>query len=187
MRADSIFERWLSLLIPKRSVANVFEVTPEWLATRGIRGVMLDIDNTLTEWRSETLSAEILAWVVSLQKAGIKTCVVSNTHRKDRLKRLSDSIHSDFVFGVAKPGSRGFMLAMEKMGTTPEISAMIGDQIFTDVFGANRVGCLSIHMPPLSAHEFIGTRWISRRLERVLFWYLKRKNRLPAPGDDERP
>lgn len=166
----------VGLLTPDWHPQSLFDVTAKRLKALGIEGVMLDMDNTLTEWRSEDLTPEVLAWIASIHDAGLKTCVVSNTHRRERLKRLCDRMKVDFVLGVRKPRRRGFRLALLKMGTLPERTAIIGDQIFTDVLGGNRMGLYTILVPPLSSVEFFATKWISRRLERIVFTHMKRSS-----------
>jgi HAD superfamily phosphatase (TIGR01668 family) len=178
-RAADERRRWDDLLRPCWHARSLFDVTPERLKNLGVEGVMLDMDNTLTEWRSESFTPEALAWMNALRDAGFKTCVVSNTNRTERLKNLCAILKTDYVLGVTKPRRRGFRLALEKMGTAVQTTAIVGDQIFTDVLGGNRMGLYTILVPPLSREEFVGTRWISRRLERALFSYLQRVKRLP--------
>jgi HAD superfamily phosphatase (TIGR01668 family) len=85
----------------------------------------------------------------------------------------------DFILGATKPRRKGYRLALARMGTAPEQTAFVGDQIFTDVLGGNRMGLYTILVPPLSKREFMGTRLISRRLEQLLFFYLKRTRQYP--------
>lgn len=169
----------IHLLTPRCFANTLFEVTPERLQSLGIDGVMLDMDNTLTEHHAIDFTPAVVDWLASVHDAGIKTCVVSNTHRISRLKRLCEARGIDYVRGVRKPRRNGFRRALEKMGTLPERTAMIGDQIFTDVLGGNRLGLYTILVQPLSREEFLGTRWISRNLERLLFRYLERNRRSP--------
>jgi hypothetical protein len=78
------------------------------------------------------------------------------------------------VKGIVKPRREGLNRAMAAIGTTPPNTAVIGDQIFTDVLGGNRTGLLTILVRPIGKREFIATR-ISRALERLLFWFLRRR------------
>jgi hypothetical protein len=168
---------WIGLLTPRWFAKNLFEVTAKKLHELEMDGVILDMDNTLTEWRSAALAPTVVEWLGHLHDAGLKTCVVSNTHRPDRLKRICEPHGVDFVLGM-KPRRGGFRQALKKMGTARERTALIGDQIFTDVFGGNRMGLYTILVPPLSPVEFIGTK-INRWMERILFDYLKRTRRHP--------
>ena len=170
-------EGWLRYLIPRWMPESLFEVTAERLAALEIRGVILDMDNTLTEWHSGQITAEVLGWIKGLHDQGFRTCVLSNTHREDRLKALCEQLGVDYLLG-SKPRRRGFRAAMLKLGTVAEQTAVIGDQIFTDVLGGNRTGLYTILVPPLSKSEFVGTKWISRRLEKILFAFLDRKHRV---------
>ncbi len=169
---------WIGLLIPDWTAKGLYDVTPEKLQALGMKGLIMDMDNTLTEWRSQVLAPAVVEWLGHLRAAGVKTCVVSNTHRPDRLKRLCDPHGVEFVLGT-KPLHRGFRRALEKMGVPHERTAVIGDQIFTDVLGGARMGLYTILVPPLSPVEFAGTRWVSRLLERALSNYLRRIRREP--------
>jgi HAD superfamily phosphatase (TIGR01668 family) len=172
------------LFTPCWFARSLFEVTAARLKSLGVEGLMLDMDNTLTEWHSMDLTPTVVAWLGHLRDAGIQTCVVSNTNRVDRLQRLCDPHGVAYVLGVQKPRRRGFRLALEKMGTPLERTAIAGDQIFTDVFGGNRMGLYTILVPPLSPREFLGTKWISRNLERVLFAFMERTRRYPPRVPD---
>jgi uncharacterized protein len=156
------------LLTPCWRAHGIAEITAERLNELGLIGVILDMDNTLAEWRAEAPLPEAVVWLGEIHAAGLKTCVVSNTHRTERLKRLCDILGVEYILGAVKPFRRGFRLALERMGTPADRTAVIGDQIFTDVLGGNRMGLYTVLVPPLSSAEFIGTRWISRRLERLL-------------------
>ncbi|MBW3622244.1 MAG: YqeG family HAD IIIA-type phosphatase [Armatimonadetes bacterium] len=176
----------VEFLIPRWFAHGLFEVTPERLEALGIQGLMLDLDNTLAEYYSTDFSPEVSEWLCAVHDVGIKTCVVSNTHRVARLKSLCEPCGVGYVLGVRKPRRKGFRLALAKMGTPPERTAIVGDQIFTDVLGGNRMGLYTILVPPLSHKEFFATRWVSRSLERVLFSYLDRCRRTPPRVPDLR-
>ena len=173
---------WLSYLTPDWLAESLFAVTAERLKSLGLAGLMLDMDNTLTEYHSTDFTPEVIEWLGGIHDAGIETCVVSNTNRVTRLQRLCEPHGVKYVLGVRKPRRKGFRLALEKMGTPRERTAICGDQIFTDMLGGKRMGLYTILVPPLSPKEFLGTKWISRNLERVLFSYLERNRRTPAPA-----
>jgi len=158
------------LLTPDRLVRHVSEVSPIELAeVRGIRAVICDLDNTLAEWHSETIDDEVRHWLRNVQETGLQVCIASNTRNFSRLERIATDLGIHHVPGNAgKPGTRGLRRALQMMEATPIEAAMIGDQLFTDIVAGNRAGIYTILVNPLSPREFIGTKWISRRLEQVV-------------------
>ena len=175
----SIISRWCGvgtgnramhrLLTPSLLVARVQDVSPHLLETRGIRAVISDLDNTLAPWRSEEFADEVLEWLEALRAADIGVCLASNTHHFARLERISKKLGILYVPGNAsKPRRRGLRKALSILGTTPGDTAMIGDQLFTDILAGNRLGLFTVLVNPLTPHEFIGTRLVSRTVERLV-------------------
>ncbi len=162
--------RLSQLLTPSLMVRHVSEVPASLLAARGIRAVVTDLDNTLLPWHGDDNAApEVLAWLGDLRGAGIGVCLASNTRRLERLARLALRWDIAHVPGSAnKPGTRGLRHALSLLGATPGESAMVGDQLFTDILGGNRLGMFTVLVNPLSDREFVGTRYISRNLERLV-------------------
>jgi HAD superfamily phosphatase (TIGR01668 family) len=159
----------LRLLTPDITVAHVRDVTPALLRERGIRAVISDLDNTLVRWRGEDITDEITAWLRLLRASDISVCIASNTRHLTRLERLAAQMGILHVPGNAvKPRRRGLRRALALLQATPGETAMVGDQLFTDILAGNRLGLTSILVNPLSAHEFIGTRLISRTAERLV-------------------
>jgi HAD superfamily phosphatase (TIGR01668 family) len=158
-----------TLLTPKRIVRHVRDISPAELAeVYGIRAVVCDLDNTLAEWHSEAIDDEVRAWLAALHATGIGVCVASNTRNFSRLERVAQGLDILHVPGNAgKPGTRGMRRALQLLEATPGEAAMVGDQLFTDIVAGNRAGMFTILVNPLSPREFIGTRWISRNLERL--------------------
>ena len=157
------------LLTPDLIVAHVRDVTPALLAAHGLRAVISDLDNTLVPWRSEAVTGEIAAWLVTLREAGIQVCIASNTRHVSRLTRLADTLGILHVPGNAsKPGTRGLRKALGLLGADTTDTAMVGDQLFTDILAGNRLGLTTVLVNPLTPHEFIGTRVISRTAERFV-------------------
>lgn len=157
---------------PALRADSVLEITPAFLAERGIRALILDLDNTLVPWHGREVKPEVESWIHSMHAAEMQLCIVSNTHRPGRLKELAAVLGVQYVPSGGKPRRRGFFRAMEAMGTTAEETAVVGDQVMTDIWGGNRCGLLTILVEPLSPVEFIGTRLVSRNVERLLLKYL---------------
>lgn len=157
--------RW----IPDHMLRTVTQLTPEWLAERGIRGLVADLDNTLVPWHEDEIPTDVRQWSTDLRGAGIRLCIASNTLNFGRLARVSAGLSADHFPGNAgKPGTRGVVDALRRMRLRPTEAAMVGDQLFTDMIAGRRAGMTTVLVNPLSPHEFIGTRWVSRNLERVV-------------------
>jgi len=162
--------RLLRPFCPDVYAEHVSDLRPEHLLQRGLRNVFLDLDNTLTPWRSREVAEEVEGWLVEGRAKGLQFCLLSNTRNMARLHALSERLQLPYVRARMKPSRRGFVLGMERLGATPADSAMVGDQLFTDIWGGNRVGMFTIWVRPLHPHEFFGTK-VSRLLERcILRW-----------------
>lgn len=158
-------------LQPDAWVTRVEDLTPAWLARRGIRTLLVDVDNTLAEWRAWQLPAASVAWIERLRSHGIRVCLLSNSRKPRRVRYLAEVHGLPFVAWAGKPRRRGFRRAIAHLGlASPEGVAMVGDQLFTDIYGARRAGVYAILVEPLSPSEFAGTKLI-RKLER---WLLPR-------------
>ena len=157
------------LLTPDILVARAGEVTVEMLRAGHIRAVVTDRDNTLVPWRSSEVACEVADWLVGLRDAGIGVCIASNTRHLSRLERLAAQMDILHVPGsAAKPRRRGLRTALSLLGTSPCDTAMVGDQLFTDILAGNRLGLTTILVNPLTPQEFIGTKLISRTAERIV-------------------
>ncbi|HZT43019.1 MAG TPA: YqeG family HAD IIIA-type phosphatase [Chthonomonadaceae bacterium] len=168
---------WL-VFCPHRSAECVLDVTAEELKANGIRGVILDLDNTLVLWQKEEMTEEVVAWLESLKAAGLKLCILSNSILSKRSERIAARLDCPNVRMARKPARSGFQRAMDAMGTTPEQTAIIGDQVFTDVWGGNRAGIYTILVQPIHPREFLYTRFVSRPLERLLLRHFRRRGHL---------
>ena len=153
--------------------SDVTQIDVQALKRSGINAVLLDLDNTLTEWQNHQIPQNILDWIEGLKSAGIKLCLVSNTRFGKRLKSVSEELKIPFVRRAFKPRKKGFQNAMIELGSSPANTVMIGDQMFTDVLGANRVGIYTIMVKPLGRREFFGTK-ISRAFELIFLYFYRR-------------
>lgn len=170
--------RGLSLLCPHRFLhGGVTDLSPETLKSAGIRGVLVDLDNTLVGWQRADMGEPAREWIRSLKDAGLGVCLLSNTRSGRRLRQLSEELGVPFVPRPGKPARRGFVAAIRLLGLHSHEVAMVGDQMFTDVLGANRVGLFTVMVPPLAHREFFGTK-ISRAFEKVLMAHFRRKGML---------
>lgn len=162
------------MLRPDAVVASVTEVTPDFLRARGVRAVMVDLDDTLLAAGSDRLEPPFRAWLASLRAAGIPVVILSNgTH--SRVARWAEELELIGLALTGKPWGRAFRRGLAELGTPARETAMVGDQLFTDVFGANRAGLVSVLVAPLSPGLLPHTR-VLRHLER----FLLRRFRLPG-------
>jgi len=167
-----------SLVRPDARVASVCDMTPEWLAERGIDALLIDLDNTLAPWRARELPQHARAWLDRIRAAGVKVCLLSNSRTPRRVKHVAETIGIPFVAWAGKPRRGGFRRALEVLGKADARGvAMVGDQLLTDVMGAHRAGVFAVLVERMTGAEFIGTRWV-----RVLERWLLRRYGPPAPS-----
>lgn len=156
-----------SLLAPSQLAGAVWEINLEALRSQGIRGLILDLDNTLTDWNQSYLRPQVLEWIASAKALNLKLCLVSNAIRGRRVRALAGELGISVVTWACKPLPTAFRRAMRTMGTEADSTCAIGDQVFTDMLGANWLGLKTILLPPLSPRESPHTKLI-RRLEKPL-------------------
>ena len=159
---------------PKKYVDSAYDIPYEAFYQRGIRGVIFDIDNTLVP-HGAPADERAEALFERLRKAGFKTCLMSN-NKEPRVAPFAAAVHSDYLYKAGKPGLAGYRKAMEMMGTRTETTLFVGDQLFTDVYGANRAGIYAILVKPIHPKEEIQIV-LKRRLERVVLWFYRRSRR----------
>ena len=139
---------------------------------KGYRGILFDVDNTLVE-HDQPVTIVAIALFQKLKEIGFKTCIISN-NKDERVKPLADALESDYVYKAGKPSAKGYLKGMEQMGTTPETTFFIGDQIFTDIWGANRAHIHSILVKQIAQHEEIQIV-LKRYLEKIVLAGYHRK------------
>lgn len=143
------------------------------LAERGIRALLLDLDNTLCTWGSRELSGPRREWVESARRR-FRLCIVSNTVLGRRLRAVGADLQLPTVarWGVGrKPFAGAIRAGLKITGSAPQETAIVGDQVFADILGGNRLGLLTVWIPPLDPREFISTMCV-RGAERLLLRHL---------------
>jgi HAD superfamily phosphatase (TIGR01668 family) len=155
--------QWLK---PDLRVDSLPEVPLERLRQQGIRALIVDLDNTITCWQSSAVGEEARAWFRKVQNQGFAVCLSSNNGYA-RGAPVASLLGVPLVPNAVKPRRMAFRQAMEILGSSPDETAVIGDQIFTDVLGGRRLGLFTVLVCPLSPREFITTRLL-RRLERLV-------------------
>jgi HAD superfamily phosphatase (TIGR01668 family) len=163
----------LKIFYPKLYSSSLVEIEPEFLEKLGLKGILLDLDNTIVRRESNRFSKEVEAWLVELRSRGFKLGIVSNNSRQ-RVGAVAGLLELPPVHRAVKPLVSPFRRAMKMLGTKPAETALIGDQIFTDILGGNLCGLYTILVVPLAGKEFWGTRLFSRPLEKIVLARLKR-------------
>lgn len=154
----------MSIFRPDDLMESVTRITPEFLAARGLRGLLLDLDNTLVPYHSYAEMPTSARWVEETVDAGIRVALLSNATVR-RAEEWRGRLVLEGVGMAGKPNPRAFQRAAERLGLPPYQVGMVGDQVFTDVLGGNLAGLHTILVHPLIDNALPHTR-LARQLER---------------------
>ncbi len=163
----------LGWVTPSWYVSAIQEVSLERLHTQGVRGVIVDLDNTLVPADAAEPLPPVRAWITRLHAMGFQSCIVSN-NTAARTEAIGQILEMPVVTRAVKPAPWAFRRAMRLMGTRPSETALIGDQLFTDVLGGNLLGIRTILVDPISSREFPTTRLV-RLAERLVRRHIVRR------------
>lgn len=162
-----------NMFFPDEIQDSTYDIDFESLYDQGIRGVLFDIDNTLVEHGADATKRAV-ALFNRLNQIGIKSCLISN-NKEERVLRFNKEINTKYIYDAHKPSGKNYRKAMELMGTNLSNTIFVGDQLFTDVFGAKRIGMKNILVRPIDPKEEIQIV-LKRYLEKiVLHFYEKEK------------
>ena len=139
---------FLSVLKPDYRFNCILDITPEDITKAGARFVLLDTDNTLALHGSQEPIPGIGEWIGTMRKNGIEPIILSNNSR-ERIEPFAKKLGIPYVYKSAKPLKKGFAIACKKLGADPKETAVIGDQIFTDVMGGKIFGSKVFLTEPL--------------------------------------
>lgn len=148
----------LRYLTPDCVFDSIYDITPEFLKSRGIRGALIDIDGTVSSHRIKHPTEKLCAYIKGMQEAGIKVLFLSN-NKATRVGVFSEPMGIRWVSRATKPLSRGFRKGAAILELPMHEIAVIGDQIFTDVLGGNSVGALTCYVQTLDRRHF----WVNIR------------------------
>ncbi|UFT97847.1 YqeG family HAD IIIA-type phosphatase [Radiobacillus kanasensis] len=163
----------LKRFLPNEHVKSVFDIRPEDLKAKGIKGIITDLDNTLVAWDVADATPEIIEWFKLMEDSGIKITIISN-NKEERVKLFSEPLHTPFVYSARKPLGNAFKKATKTMGLSKNEVVVIGDQILTDVLGGNSAGFYTILVVPIVQTDGKITR-INRQIERRILSWMRRK------------
>ena len=165
----------LEKFYPDNEAESAYVIEYEALYQKGYRGIIFDIDNTLVP-HGAPADERAAALFQRLRTIGFGTMLLSN-NKEPRVKMFHEGVGSPYLFKAGKPGRAGYKKAMEIMGTRPENTLFVGDQLFTDVWGAKRTGIVTWLVRPIHPREEIQIV-LKRRLEAVvLYFYHRRKKK----------
>lgn len=163
----------LKLFLPNEHVPSIFAIEPGKLKEKGIKGIITDLDNTLVAWDEPSATPELKQWFEMMRDNGIVVTIISNNNEQ-RVKEFSDPVGVPFIFRAKKPMGQAFRRALKDMGLKREEVVVVGDQIMTDVLGANRAGLHTILVVPVAETDGFWTKF-NRRIERSILTWMKRK------------
>lgn len=157
------------IFYPKGYFKKVSEISIEYLKENKIKGLILDVDNTLIDYY-KNISEETIRWANELKQNEIKMYILSNSNKKEKVKEVAKKLELEYSYFGMKPLKRGFKKAKQILELENSEIAVIGDQLFTDVIGANRMKMFSILVEPIEEKDILITL-IKRPIEN----YIKKK------------
>ncbi len=159
---------------PKEYRNSTYEINYEDFYEKGFRGIIFDIDNTLVP-HGMPADERAIALMKRLKKIGYRVTMLSN-NKEPRVKMFCDAVDAPYIFKAGKPNPQNYRKAFVEMGTNEKNTLFVGDQIFTDVWGANKAGLHSILVRPIHPKEEIQIV-LKRYLERIVLYFYQRAQR----------
>jgi len=159
------------MFFPDEYVASTFVIPFEKLYEKGYRAIIFDIDNTLVP-HGDPADERAKKLFARLKKIGFSCCLLSN-NKEPRVKKFNEVIKVEYIHNAHKPSIENYVKAMHKMGSSKDNTVFIGDQLFTDVWGAKRAGLYNILVKPIHHREEIQIV-LKRRLEKVVLHFYKK-------------
>lgn len=158
---------------------SVYVIPFEELYKEGVRGIIFDIDNTLVP-HGAPADPRAIKLFARLKSLGIQSCLLSN-NKEPRVQMFNRDIQTNYIFDAHKPSTKNYKKAMEIMGTDCGNTLFVGDQLFTDVWGAKRTGIRNILVRPIHPKEEIQIV-LKRYLEKIVLYFYKKKKRGSKKG-----
>lgn len=163
----NIIDRIAEKYIPDLLVHSLKDIDFAYLKKKGIKGIILDLDNTVLPWKDYSVPKSSLEWIEKGKSMGMVFFILSNTVHTKRLFHIARTLGCEFIHPAFKPNPFGYKRAAKKMGLDTHEIACVGDQIFTDIKGGKSAGFFTILTDPLDTKEFKGTK-ISRFFEKII-------------------
>ena len=160
-------------LLPDISEVSIYNINYKKLKKDGIKCLAFDLDNTLTDIRGKD-AAKQLVLIEKLKKMGFECIVLSNNIIKSRVKHWGDALGIDYIYAARKPRRAVYTRILEKYKIKPNELACIGDQLLTDIWGANKIGATSILVNPVEDRDEVVTL-LGRFIESLVIKSAKKK------------
>ncbi len=160
---------WVSLLQPNLLLQDsILQLTPSLLDKYQLKGLVLDVDDTVISSKAADVSPELLTWLAEI-KTKVPVWLVSNNLKRSRIERIAVSLDLPYIYGASKPSRRKLRKAVSAMDLPYEQVAMVGDRLFTDVLAGNRLGLFTILVEPVGHSSALRNieLWIYQNLQRV--------------------
>lgn len=150
---------------------EIEKIDIKFLKENKIKGLIMDVDNTIID-SQRIIRDEKMKWIGDVQKEGIKICILSNSSKLDKISTVANSIGVPYLLNGMKPAKKGFQMALDILELNKEDVVIIGDQIFTDIWGGNRFGIKSILVEPF---DMLEPFWVTakRPIEKLITKKLK--------------
>ncbi|MBR1884483.1 MAG: YqeG family HAD IIIA-type phosphatase [Clostridia bacterium] len=168
----------LERFYPSFVYSSVIDIPYSLFEKNGIKAVIFDMDNTLVNSKY-IYDEKVKIWLKDLKEKGIKVCILSNTPNYKKVEQIGKELSMPYLHRALKPWSFGFKKALKILNEPKESIAIIGDQVFTDVYGGNRFGIKTILVEPIDKNEFFITK-MKRPVERLVI--KKYKERVESKG-----
>ena len=156
---------------PKELAESSYAIDYEKLYEEGYRGIIFDVDNTLVAHGADA-SPRAINLFIRLKQIGFQTCLISN-NSDERVRRFNKEIRTNYIYKANKPFTKNYFKAMKIMGTHIDNTVFVGDQLFTDVYGANCVGMMTYLVKPIHPKEEIQIVF-KRKLERIVLYFYRK-------------
>ena len=169
------------LLKPAIKISSLHDLDLVYWYNRGVRGILIDLDNTISPWRQNNVTNEARSFIKKCNEQGIKIALFTNA-KPERAYEVAASLNIPCYPYARKPFPGQYKKVLASLGFWPAQTMTIGDQIFTDILGGNLAGCLTVLIPPLESTEYCGTK-ILRFFERLIG--VRQKPRFPKYNSSE--
>ena len=164
------------ILYPKGYFNKISEISLEYINENHIKGLILDVDNTLIDY-DRNITEDTINWARMLKQNDIKMCILSNSNKHEKVREVAAKLDMEYSYFAMKPFKSGFKKAQKMLNLESKNIAVVGDQIFTDVIGANRMNMHSILVEPIAEKDILVTL-IKRPLENFIkHKFLKQKEK----------
>lgn len=162
----------LEAFYPDQYISSAYKIDFRSFFDAGYRGIIFDIDNTLV-CHGAPADARSVRLIQDLKDMGFGILFLSN-NKEPRVKMFNDAVRAQYIFKAGKPKKSGYQKAMEMLGTNRENTLFVGDQLFTDVWGARNAGIFSILVQPIDKKEEIQII-LKRYLEKIVLFFYRKK------------